>query len=68
MRRVRITDRKLVAAAHKRGLAVHVWTLNTEDEFDAALDAGADGIFTDRPTALTAHLKARGVYWHGGPD
>ena len=59
LRRVRITDRKLVAAAHKRGLAVHVWTLNTEEEFDAALDAGADGIFTDRPTALTAHLKAR---------
>ena len=68
LRRVRVTDRRLVAAAHKRGLAVHVWTLNTEEEFDEALDAGCDGIFTDRPTALTAHLKARGVYWHDGPD
>ena len=68
IRRLRITDRRLVAAAHKRGLAVHVWTLNTEEEFDAALAAGADGIFTDFPSLLTAHLKARGVYWHDGPD
>ena len=68
IRRLRITDRRLVAAAHKRGLAVHVWTLNTEEEFDAALDAGADGIFTNFPSVLTAHLKARGVYWHDRPD
>jgi len=68
VRRLRITDRKLVDAAHKRGLAVHVWTLNTVEEFDAAIDAGADGIFTDRPSALTAHLQSRGVYWRDGSD
>ena len=68
VRRVRIADRRLVQAAHKRGLAVHVWTLNTTEEFDAALDAGADGIFTDRPSALVAHLEARGVSWHDGED
>jgi glycerophosphoryl diester phosphodiesterase len=68
VKRLRIVDRRLVTAAHRRGLAVHVWTLNTPEEFDEAIDAGADGIFTDVPTALTAHLKSRGVYWHEGPD
>ncbi len=63
LRRLRIADRRLVTAAHKRGLAVHVWTLNTEAEFDEALDAGADGIFTDTPSVLTPYLKAKDTYW-----
>lgn len=63
VRRLRITDARLVRAAHARGLAVHVWTLDDEPTIATALDAGADGVFTDRPSVLTAVLDARGVRW-----
>ena len=63
IRRLRVADRRLVRAAHRRGLAVHVWTLNDEGAMGAALDAGADGIFTDRPSVLTRTLQAAGVHW-----
>ena len=65
IRRLRLADRRLVNAAHRRGLAVHVWTLNDEDAMRAALETGADGIFTDHPSILTATLMAAGTYWRG---
>jgi len=65
IRRLRVADHRLVDAAHRRGLAVHVWTLNDEAAMRAALEAEADGIFTDRPSVLTRTLKAAGVYWRG---
>ena len=65
LRRARVADRWLVKAAHKRNLAVHVWTLNDEETMRKALAAGADGIFTDRPSVLTATLDAAGVRWRG---
>ena len=63
LRRLRIADRRLVNAAHRRGLAVHVWTLNDDEAMRAALEFGADGIFTDYPSVLTATLKATDNYW-----
>ena len=62
---VRITDRRLVEKAHKAGLAVHVWTLDDPAEIQEALDAGADGVMTDRPTVLAAVLAERGASWTG---
>jgi glycerophosphoryl diester phosphodiesterase len=63
LRRLRIADRRLVNAAHRRGLAVHVWTLNDDEAMRASLRFGADGIFTDCPSVLTATLKATDNYW-----
>jgi glycerophosphoryl diester phosphodiesterase len=63
VRRLRVADRRLVRAAHRRGLAVHVWTLDEEVDIRAALDAGADGVFTDRPSVLTRVLDAAGLRW-----
>jgi glycerophosphoryl diester phosphodiesterase len=63
LRRLRIADRRLVSAAHRRGLAVHVWTLNDDGAMRAALGFGADGIFTDYPSVLTTTLEATGNYW-----
>ena len=38
-----------VAAAHRLGLEVHAWTINEEQEMEALLDLGVDGIMTDFP-------------------
>ena len=56
-----VTDR-VVAAAHERGLQVHVWTVNDADEMRSLLDLGVDGIMTDRADLLKAVLQERGQW------
>ena len=46
---------ELVEAAHSRGLAVVVWTVNEDADFARAAQAGADAVVTDLvPAALEA--------------
>jgi glycerophosphoryl diester phosphodiesterase len=54
-----LVDERFVAAAHDRGLQVHVWTVNTRAETEAMLDLGVDGVMTDRPAMLRDVLVAR---------
>ncbi len=56
-------DEVLVRAAHRAGLAVHVWTIDDPDEMAELLDAGVDGIMSDSPSVLAALLAERGVRW-----
>jgi glycerophosphoryl diester phosphodiesterase len=56
-----VTDRFL-AAAHRRDLQVHVWTINDAAEMRRLLDQGVDGIMTDRPDVLKAVLEDRGAW------
>ncbi|MBA2624199.1 MAG: hypothetical protein H0U89_01100 [Acidimicrobiia bacterium] len=65
VRRLRIADRRFVEAAHRRGLAVHVWTVDEDRDMRAVVAAGADGIFSDRPSRLTNVLDELGVRWTG---
>jgi glycerophosphoryl diester phosphodiesterase len=64
--RVTIVDRRFVDAAHRRGLQVHVWTVDDPDEMARLLDLGVDGIMTDRPAVLRGVLEARGE-WSSSP-
>lgn len=57
-----VTDR-FVLAAHRRNVAVHVWTIDDADEMHRLLDLGVDGIMTDRPEVLRDVLVERGA-WH----
>jgi len=50
-----------VAAAHRFGLEVHVWTINDEDEMEALLDLEVDGIMTDFPGRAAAVFRRRGL-------
>lgn len=56
---VTITDERLVRAAHRLGLQVHVWTIDDPFEMGRLLDMGVDGIMTDRPAVLKDVLERR---------
>jgi glycerophosphoryl diester phosphodiesterase len=59
-----LVDERFLAAAHSRGLQVHVWTVDTEADIAAMLEVGVDGLMTDRPALLRDVLQARGQ-WTG---
>jgi len=58
--KVLVTPAK-VTAAHQAGLQVIPWTANTPQEWDVLITAGVDGIITDDPAALIAHLRQKGL-------
>ncbi len=60
--RVALAEPRFVEAAHRRGVAVHVWTIDDVPTMDALLDMGVDGIMTDRPSTLRPVLEARGLW------
>ncbi|WP_111765841.1 glycerophosphodiester phosphodiesterase [Nakamurella deserti] len=53
-----------IRAAHRRGLEVHVWTVDDPAEVDRLLDLGVEGFVTDRPDVVRAVLQRRGS-WPG---
>ncbi len=55
----REVDRGAVSAAHQRGLKVWIYTINEEALAHQLLDAGVDGIITDRPALLADVLASR---------
>ena len=48
---------KWVEQAHKEGLEVNVWTVDTEEDMRYFIDLGVDYITTDCPERLQALLK-----------
>ena len=63
---IAITTARFIAAAHRAGLPVHVWTINDEPAMHELLDRGVDGIMTDRPSLLRDVLRSRGIALGGG--
>ena len=62
-----IVDQRFVEAAHRLGVAVHVWTVNDTESMERLVDLGVDGIISDVPSALMGVLDGRRVAW-GGPE
>ena len=60
-----IVDEAFVAAAHRAGTAVHVWTVNDATSMERLLGLGVDGIISDVPTTLCGVLGSAGVAWKG---
>lgn len=52
---VTIVTERFVNLAHHRGMAVHVWTVNSVSEMRNLLSIGIDGLITDEPSS------ARGI-------
>ena len=63
--RLLLVDRRLVDTAHRRGIGVHVWTINDRDEMERLLDLGVDAILSDRPAVLKQVLTDRGLWIDG---
>jgi glycerophosphoryl diester phosphodiesterase len=59
-----VVDERLVDAAHRSGLAVHVWTVDDPATMEQLVDIGVDGIMSDVPTVLVDVLEARGATYH----
>jgi glycerophosphoryl diester phosphodiesterase len=56
-----IVTKRFIAAAHRAGLPVHVWTINEETTINELLDLGVDGIMSDRLHLLRDVLRRRGL-------
>ncbi len=55
-----LEDPELLGTLQRAGHTVIPWTLNHPEEWALALDAGVDGIVTDRPDRLAGWLSGRG--------
>lgn len=52
----------MVAAAHRSGRVVHVWTIDDPAEMHRLIDLGVDGLVSDRTDLLKAVLVERGLW------
>jgi len=60
--RITIVDHRFVAEAHRRGLQVHVWTVDDPADMENLFELGVDGIMTDRADVLRDVLRVRGAW------
>lgn len=57
--RVTLVTPRLLDAAHRAGLAVHVWTIDDRAEMFRLLDLGVDGLMSDYPDRLRGVVVER---------
>lgn len=60
--RLPLVDRRFVDTARRRGVGVHVWTINDRQTMEWLLDLGVDAILSDRPTLLKEVFMERGLW------
>ena len=58
----------VVDDARDANLAAHAWTIDERSKMEEVVDAGVDGIYTDRPTVLADVLEETGTGYDGEPD
>jgi glycerophosphoryl diester phosphodiesterase len=61
-RRLSVLTPALVEAAHRAGKKVQIWTVDDSEIMESLIDAGVDGIFTDRVDTLKDVLIRRGLW------
>jgi glycerophosphoryl diester phosphodiesterase len=59
--RTRVVSPRFVADAHRAGLCVQVWTVDTIDAARRLLDWGVDALITDRPDVILPVSRATGT-------
>lgn len=56
---IRVVTLSLMRTANRRGLDVHVWTVNEEDQMERLLDLGVHGLMTDYPGRAQVLIEKR---------
>jgi len=56
-----LTDQRLIDGAHRLGMDIHYWTIDDPKTMEKLIEAGADGILTNRPDLLLQLLKEKGI-------
>jgi glycerophosphoryl diester phosphodiesterase len=56
-----LTDQRLIDGAHRLGMEIHYWTIDDPDTMEKLIDAGADGILTNRPDLLLKLIEEKGL-------
>lgn len=64
--RLPIHSERVISRAHALGIRVVVWTVDDPATMRSLLDAGVDGIITDRPDVLREVLISRGQWVRPG--
>jgi len=57
--RTRVVSPRFIDAAHRAGLGVQVWTVDTEADARRLLDMGVDALITDRPDIIVPCTRPR---------
>jgi len=57
--RTRVVSPRFVEDAHRAGLAVQVWTIDTEADARRLLDWGVDALITDRPDIMVPLVRQK---------
>jgi glycerophosphoryl diester phosphodiesterase len=60
--RLKVVDKRLITVARRRGIEVHVWTVDEPAQMHELIDLGVDGLMTDRPGVLRDVLRERGLW------
>lgn len=56
-----IVDGAFVDAAHRAGVAVHVWTIDDMSDLERLVGLGVDGVMTDTPSVVARRLGVLGA-------
>jgi glycerophosphoryl diester phosphodiesterase len=59
MKLLNMASKPLFAHLKKRGILCIYWVLNETKDFEKAIELGANGIMTDRPTLLKEYLDTK---------
>jgi glycerophosphoryl diester phosphodiesterase len=57
--RTRVVSPRFVADAHRAGLFVQVWTVDTDADARRLLGWGVDALITDRPDVIVPLVRGR---------
>jgi glycerophosphoryl diester phosphodiesterase len=60
---VPVVDARFVDFAHRRGTAVHVWTIDDPTVIRWLIDLGVDGVMSDDLVALRDVFRSRGLWY-----
>ena len=57
---IHVVTSGLLKRCHRKGIQVHVWTVNDPETIKRLLEMGADGVITDRPDVADRVFKTMG--------